>query len=96
MKKTGLPKFTEKRVIAWDFIELMIKREHWYNNGTDDELIKLKEFIGDIREVTTEDLVIIANDILEHTKFQGGNEYLCIFLTELERKCCRTFFNEKF
>lgn len=67
MKKTNLPTFTEKRFITWDDVRSLCITKRWYTRGTNEQYSELAAFVEDLEEATTADLVIIANDILEHS-----------------------------
>lgn len=91
MKKTNLPTFKEKRFISWDEVRSLCIEKRWYTRGTNEQYTELAIFVEDLEEVTTEDLVIIANDILEHSNTEYGLETI---LWELNRASCVQFIRE--
>lgn len=91
MKKTNLPTFKEKRFISWDEVRRLCIEKRWYTRGTNEQYTELAIFVEDLEEVTTEDLVIIANDILEHSNTEYDLEAI---LWELNRASCVQFIRE--
>ncbi len=91
MKKTNLPTFKEKRFISWDKVRNLCIEKRWYTRGTNGQYTELAIFVEDLEEVTIEDLVIIANDILEHSETEYNLEGI---LWELIRTSWVQFIRE--
>lgn len=91
MKKNNLPTFKEVRLITWDEVRSLCIAKRWYTRGTNEQYSDLAAFVDDLEEATTADLVIIANDILEHSDTEYNLEAI---LWELNRASCVQFIQE--
>ena len=90
-RKKSLPKFKEVRTVSWDEIRSLCMAKEWYTRGTCEQYSNLAGYVFDLEEVTTEDLVYIASDILEHSDTEYDIEAI---LWELNRVCNTSFEHE--
>lgn len=90
-RKKSLPKFKEVRTVSWDEIRSICMAKGWYTRGTCEQYSNLAGYVFDLEEVTTEDLVYIANDILDHSSTEYNLEAI---LWELNRVCNISFIHE--
>lgn len=90
-RKKSLPKFKEVRTVSWDEIKTLCIKKGWYTRGTSEQYSNLARFVYDMEEATTEDLVYIASDILEHSDTEYDIEEI---LWELNRVCNTSFKHE--
>ena len=84
MRKEGLPKYREVKSIDFESVRGKCIAKGWYTKGTVAEYEELADFIYDLEEATVEDLVVIANDILEHSDTEYNMEAI---LWELNKVC---------
>lgn len=88
MKTRELPKYKEVRSIDFESVRSKCIEKNWYTGGTLREYQELADFVYDLEEVTVEDLVAIASDILEHSHTEYNLEAI---LWELN-KICNVYF----
>lgn len=91
MTVKGLPKYREVKSIDFESVRGKCIEKRWYTRGTTKEYTALADYILDLEEVTTENLVVIANDILEHSETDYNIEAI---LWELNRVCNTYFIHE--
>lgn len=87
-KKKSLPRFKEVRTVSWDEVRSLCIAKRWYTKGNNEQYSALAGYIFNLEKVTTEDLVYIASDILEHSNTEYDLEAI---LWELN-KVCNTYF----
>lgn len=90
-KREALPRFTEVRTVSWDEVRSLCIAKRWYTRGSNEQYSALAGYICDLEKVTTEDLVYIASDILEHSNTEYNLEAI---LWELNRVCNTCFVHE--
>ena len=90
-KREALPRFKEVRTVSWDEVRSLCIAKGWYTRGNNEQYSALAGYIFDLEEVTTEDLVYIASDILEHSNTDYDLEAI---LWELNRACNTCFVHE--
>lgn len=84
MRKEGLPQYKEVKTIDFESVRGKCIEKGWYTRGTAAEYEELADYIYERDEVTVEDLVVIATDILEHSDTEYNVEAI---LWELNRVC---------
>lgn len=90
-KRKALPRFKEVRTVSWDEVRSLCMAKRWYTRGSNEQYSALAGYIFELEEVTTEDLVYIASDILEHSSTEYDLEAI---LWELSRVCNTCFVHE--
>ena len=91
MTVKGLPKYRDVKSIDFESVREKCIVKRWYTRGTTKEYTDLADYIFDLEEVTTENLVVIANDILEHSETDYDIEAI---LWELNKMCNTYFIHE--
>ena len=88
-----------RRLTSTDLRALCI-REDWYTGGTNEEYYNLMQ-MTEKENITTDDIVEIATDIIEHSetakaKFEraSGGENFYLHVMFLIAEACYTFFEE--
>ena len=88
-----------RRLTSTDLRALCI-REDWYTGGTNEEYYNLMQ-MTEKENITTDDIVEIATDIIEHSetakaKFEraSGGENFYLHVMFLIAEACNTFFEE--
>ena len=56
----------ETRILNWNDLRNLCIKHDWYTYGTNEEYSDILDFASS-NEMTTENLVVIANNIIEHT-----------------------------
>lgn len=92
--------YKEIRTLHSSDLRALCIRENWYTGGTNEEYYNLMQ-MTEKENITTDDIVEIATDIIEHSErakadFEratgGENFYLhCMFLIA---EACNTYFEE--
>ena len=93
-------KITETRTIRWETLRNLCIKKNWYTMGSNDEYGEMLDFASS-HEMTTENLVRVASDIIEHSDEKcfedceyNGTTAIQYVLFELAEACV-TFFNEE-
>lgn len=84
--------YKEVRKIDADKIRGLCVKRNWFNNGTNEEYDVLLQYGFSGREITTDELVEMAELILEHTLMDYAYEITTI-MWELN-EICYTYFEE--
>lgn len=90
-RRKNLPKFKEVRTVSWDEIRNLCIAKEWYTRGNNEQYNALAGYVFDLEEITTENLVYIASDILDHSSTEYNLEAI---LWELNRVCNTSFIHE--
>lgn len=91
MTVKGLPKYREVKSIDFESVREKCIEKRWYTRGTTEEYTALADYIFNLKEVATENLVAIGSDILEHSETDYDIEAI---LWELNRACNTYFVHE--
>lgn len=80
--------YKEVRILHSDNLRRLCIKQNWYTKGDNEEYQKLLDFADSLSNVTTDDIIKIAKDIIEHTAIKKYEviplEYVCF---ELIRTC---------
>ena len=83
--------YKEVRKISADKIRALCISKDWFTNGTNEEYDVLLQYGFSDMEITTDELVEMAELILEHS----DTDYEIIsIMYELNAECCYTYFEE--
>lgn len=87
-------KYGYKEVRRLTSIELrsLCIEENWYTKGTIEEYNNLLCKVANIKNVTTDDIVEIAQDIVDHSKIHPDMEFTDVMFAISEK--CYTYFEE--
>ena len=83
--------YIEKRkMLAFDLRTLCVKKD-WYTHGNNEAYENLLHRVDSTENITTDDMVEIAADIIEHSEMSVDElENVCFELSEI----CHTFIEE--
>lgn len=84
----------EIRKLSWYDLRNMCVRENFYTCGTCEEYDKLYEYVSNLENVTTKDIVNIAKDIMKHSEVDEDMELISICYL-IGRECRSNFIEEK-
>lgn len=83
--------YKETRIIDTDAVRQLCIAKKWYTLGTNEEYAHLLlDIIPNIENVTSDDLVEIATDIMEHS----DTDYTFTSIMFELAKICRSYFEE--
>lgn len=88
MKKYG---YSEKRTLTMENLRNLCVFNNWYTNGSNKEYENLLNNVDNLINITTDDIVEIATDILSHSNLELDElTNICFKINE----ACNTFFIE--
>lgn len=94
-------KIKETRILNHNDLRSLCIAKDWYTFGTNDEYAEILDFAS-ANEMTTENLVFIANNIIEHSNPKrfadcepNGTTAIQYVLFELSEACHSFFHDEK-
>ena len=82
----------ELRTLRADSLVGLCVEHNWYTKGSSIEYQKLIDFVATKENLTTEDILLIATDIIEHSTEHELTETNVCF--EIARKCITYFVAE--
>lgn len=88
-------KVTEtRRLDGYNIRKACIENE-WYTKGTNEEYSALMDSVLGVPDITTERLLKIAMDILEHSEmnrdYTDEHEFVCDIMFKLAQECVSVF-----
>ena len=95
--------YKEVRRLSGSDLRVLCIREDWYTGGTNEEYADLLNKTNNIENITTDDIVEIAADIVEHSEeavkkleVQGGLSFGEVFthVMYLVAESCSSYFEE--
>ena len=76
-----------RKMLSWDLRKLCINND-WYESGDAEDYSNLLEKVDSLENITTDDIVEIATDIMEHSEIKIEDfENICNALFTI----CQTF-----
>lgn len=78
----------ETRKLYSEELRMLCIKRNWYTEGTNAEYIPLLNAVDKLENVTTEDIVNIASNVLEYSKTEYPLSSICFEIA----KICHSFF----
>lgn len=83
----------ESARMSWDDVRALCISKRFYTRGTSEDYTKLSQLVNywddNEKDITTQMLQVVAQDILEHSDTEYNLEAL---MFELQRNCVRRFY----
>ena len=84
-------KVKELRTLRAESLRVLCVEHNWYTRGSGMEYKNLLDFVGTKENLATEDILLIATDIVEHSELELTEACITNVCFEVARKCISYF-----